>query len=55
MFPSTISEVQYAFIARIQILDASLIANKIIDEWFRKKNQGVIIKLDLEKAFNIVD
>lgn len=33
-----------------KILDVSLIANKLIDEWFRKK-KDVVIKLDLEKAF----
>lgn len=55
VLPRTIMEYQSAFVANRQILDASLIANKLIDEWRRKKGKGVCIKLDIEKAFDIVD
>lgn len=52
---TTIMCYQSAFVEDRQILDASLIANEIIEEWHRKKIQGVVIKLDIEKAFNKVD
>lgn len=43
------------FVANRQILDASLIANELIDEWEKNKSKGVIIKLHIEKAFDKVD
>lgn len=39
LLPSTITEQQSAFVANWQILDASFIANEIIDEWKRKKRK----------------
>lgn len=55
--PYPISEHQYVFVGGHgrQILDASLIANELIIEWKRKKKKGIIIKLDIEKAFDKVD
>lgn len=55
VLPSTISEYQYAFVKGRQILDSSLIANEIVDEWQSLKFEGAVIKLDLEKAFDMVD
>lgn len=46
---------QSAFVEGRQILVASLIANEIIEDWHRKKAQGVVIKLGVEKAFDKVD
>ena len=43
---------QNAFVARRQILDASLIANKVIDYMVKKKESGVICMLDIEKAYD---
>ena len=50
-----ITDHQSALVVNCQILDASLIAIDIIDEWNRRKKRGVVIKLDIEKAFNMVD
>lgn len=36
-----------------QILDALLIANELIDDW-QKIKKGVIIELDIKKAFDKV-
>lgn len=41
--------------ANRQIIDASLMANEIIDDCFSSHKVGVVLKLDLEKAFDTVD
>lgn len=41
--------------ANRQINDVSLIANELIDERNRRKESGVVLKLDIEKAFDKVD
>lgn len=45
VLPIKIVAQQFAFVADRQILDASLIANKHIDEWKWTKEKGVLIKL----------
>ena len=55
VLPFTITGQQTTFVEGRQILDASLMANDLIDEWERKKQKGVVIKLDMEKAFDKVD
>ncbi|XP_022145825.1 uncharacterized protein LOC111015185 [Momordica charantia] len=55
LLPHTISDEQSAFVAGGQILDASLIANELIEEWDRQQKKGAVIKLDIEKAFDKVD
>ncbi|RVX22106.1 putative sugar phosphate/phosphate translocator [Vitis vinifera] len=35
-----------------QILDASLIANEVIDAWQKREEKGLICKLDIEKAYD---
>ena len=42
------------FVAR-QILDASLIANEVIDSWQKRKEKGLICKLDIEKAYDSIN
>lgn len=44
-----------AFVKNRQISDAILIANAAIDLWRVKKVRDLIIKLDVEKAFDKVD
>ena len=38
-----------------QIQDASLIANEVIDSMVRRKEKGILCKLDIEKAYNQLD
>ena len=47
-----VSKAQNAFLEGRQILDATLIANEIIDSMVRKKEKGVLCKLDVEKAYD---
>lgn len=55
VLPSSIGETQIAFIRGRNILDEVFIANKVVDGWKKAKKQGLIIKLDFEKAFDSVN
>ena len=46
---------QNAFVRGRQILDASLIANEVIDFWNKHKEKGLICKLDIEKAYDSIN
>ncbi|KAJ9689326.1 hypothetical protein PVL29_014820 [Vitis rotundifolia] len=50
-----VSEDQNAFVRGRQILDASLIANEVIDYWHKRKVKGLICKLDIEKAYDSIN
>lgn len=51
----TISFNQSPFLSERQIMDPILIANEIVEYYRIKKKSGWILKLDLEKAFALVD
>ena len=38
-----------------KILDASLIANEVIDSMVKGKERGVLCKLDIEKAYDQIN
>ncbi|KAJ9675260.1 hypothetical protein PVL29_024282 [Vitis rotundifolia] len=46
---------QNAFVRGKQILDASLIANEVINFWQKCKEKGLICKLDIEKAYDSIN
>ena len=50
-----VSLTQNAFVLGRQILDASLIANGVIDSWQKRKEKGLICKLDIEKAHDSIN
>ena len=47
-----ISLAQNAFMEGRQILNASLIANEVLDSTLKRKGKGVLCKLDIEKAYD---
>lgn len=50
-----ISSTKSAFIQERQILGSILIANECTDSKWRNRGEGVVCKLDMEKAYNRVD
>ena len=50
-----VSPDQNAFVMGRQIFDASLIANEVIDSWQKREEKGLICKLDIEKAYDIIN
>jgi len=55
VLPSLIGETQSAFVQGRQILDGALIANETV-QWLKaKKKEGVLLKLDFQKAYDTVD
>ncbi|RVX13176.1 LINE-1 reverse transcriptase-like [Vitis vinifera] len=50
-----VSTSQNAFVKGRQILDASLIANEVMDTWQKQKEKGIICNLDIEKAYDSIN
>ncbi|GJY65582.1 RNA-directed DNA polymerase, eukaryota [Tanacetum coccineum] len=49
-----VNEVQFTFIAEIQMLDGSFILNEILQWCTKKKKKTLIFKVDFEKAFDSI-
>lgn len=45
-----VNKAHNVFMEAKQILDASLITNEVIDSMVRRKERGILCKLDIEKA-----
>ena len=52
---SLVNSAQDVFVEGRQILDAPLIANKVIDSIMSRKEMSVICKLDIEMAYNKIN
>ena len=52
VFGDTISKSQEAFVAGRQILDVVLVANKMVEDYKRCNKEGLIFKIDFEKAYD---
>ena len=50
-----VSEDQNAFVKGRQIFDVSLIANEVVDFWQKRKEKGLICKLDIEKTYDSIN
>ena len=50
-----VNAAQNAFVEGRQILDASLLANEIVDSLLRKREKGILCKLDIEQAYDSVN
>lgn len=51
----TINQYQATFVQGRQILDPIFIANYLVDEYLIKKKRGWVLKLDFEKACDMID
>ena len=50
----TISKHQEAFVAGRQILDVVLVANEVVEDYRRSNKEGLVFKIDFEKAYDNV-
>ena len=50
-----ISPAKNSFAEGKQILDAALIANEGVDSWLRRKESGLLCKLDTAKAYDHIN
>ena len=50
-----INKAQNAFVEGRRIMDASLMVNEVIDTMLKRKEKGVLCKLDIEKAYDQIN
>ena len=50
-----VSADQNAFVRGRQILDASLIANEVVDYWQKRKEKWLVCKLHIEKVYDSIN
>ena len=50
-----VGETQRAFVIGRQILDGALIANETVNWLKKKKKEGVLLKLDFQKAYDTIN
>ena len=50
-----INKAQNAFVEGRQIMDASLLANEVIDTMLKRKENGVLCKLDIEMEYDQIN
>ena len=50
----TISKFQRSFVAGRQILDVVLVANEVVEEYRKGNKEGLVFKIDFEKAYDNV-
>ena len=50
-----VNKAQNAFVEGRQIMDASLIANEVIDSMVKGKERGILCKLNIEKAYDKIN
>ena len=55
MMTELVNKAQNAYVGGRQIMDASLIANEVIDSMLKKKEKGLLCKLDIEKAYDRIN
>jgi len=55
VLPQLVGETQSAFVKDRQILDGALIANETVNWLRRRKKSGILLKLDFEKAYDIIN
>ena len=55
VLPGLIGATQSAFVEGRQILDGALIANEVVHWLKQRKREGVLLKLDFQKAYDTID
>lgn len=55
VLPQIISENQSAFLGGRNTLDGVLVANEVVEGWKKFRKRGLIIELDFEKAYDLLN
>ncbi|XP_028114676.1 uncharacterized protein LOC114312615 [Camellia sinensis] len=55
VLPQIISKNQSAFLGGMNILDGVLVTNEVVDGWKKSRKRGLIIKLDFEKIYDLLN